>query len=95
MDELRQALDEVCDCTYPAGIDDVERRCQGMEIELKNGSRTTLGEMLDTLDDPPDEFESTDELYSTLMSLAPRGSVGRIHYDDRGTVEDDRDQQSF
>ena len=93
--KLTRALDELCDCEYPASIEDIETRCENVRIELQDGSETTLGEMLDLLDDPPDTFESSDDLYNTLMSLAPEGSVGRANYDDRGTNRTDRNQQSF
>ncbi|ESS10367.1 MAG: hypothetical protein A07HR60_02382 [uncultured archaeon A07HR60] len=95
MMKLTRALDELCDCEYPASIEDIETRCENVRIELQDGSETTLGEMLDLLDDPPDTFESSDDLYNTLMSLAPQGSVGRANYDDRGTTRTDRNQQSF
>ncbi len=93
--ELTRALNELCDCEYPASIEDIETRCENVKIELQDGSETTLGEMLDLLDDPPDTFNSSDDLYNTLMSLAPQGSVGRANYDDRGTTHTDRNQQSF
>lgn len=95
MTELNQALDELCDCEYPANIDDIKDNCENLTVEFQDGSETTLGEMLDLLDDPPETFDSSDELRGTLMSLAPRGSVGRANYDDRGSTHNSRDQQSF
>lgn len=95
MMDLKQALDDVCDCEYPADVGDIERRCEGVVVEFQDGSETTLGEMLDTLDDPPEEFKSRDGLRSLLMSLAPQGSVGRVYYDDRGATQNDREQQSL
>ena len=95
MTELKQALDELCDCEYPASIDDIRDDCEDVLVEFQDGSETTLGEMLETLDDPPETFDSSDDLRSTLMSLAPRGSVGRANYDDRGSTHNDREQQSF
>jgi hypothetical protein len=92
---LTRALDELCNCEYPASIEDIEARCESVRIELQGGSETTLGEMLDLLDDPPETFESKEDLHNTLMSLAPKGSVGRANYDDRGTTHTDRKQQSF
>ena len=95
MVDLTQALNEVCDCEYPASIDEVKNSCDGVTVEFQDGSETTLGEMLGLLDDPPETFESSDDLHSTLLSLAPQGSVGRAHYDDRGTTSSDREPQSF
>lgn len=95
MTNLTRALDELCDCKYPASIDDVENRCKGVTIELKDGSQTTLGDMLDVLEDPPETFDSTDDLYNTLISLAPQGGIGRANYDDRGATQGDGNQQSF
>ena len=95
MTDLEEALTELCDCEHPASIDDIANRCENVTIELQDGSETTLGEMLDLLDDPPDTFESSDDLYHTLMSLAPQGSVGRANYDDRGSTHNAREQQSF
>jgi len=95
MTNLEEALTELCDCEYPTSIDDIANRCENVTIEFQDGSETTLGEMLDLLDDPPDTFESSDDLYYTLMSLAPQGSVGRANYDDRGTTYSNRNQQSF
>jgi hypothetical protein len=95
MMNLTQALDELCDCEYPASIEDIKNRCENVTIELQDGSETTPGEMLDLLDDPPETFESSDDLHNTLMSLAPQGSVGRANYDDRGATHANRQQQSF
>lgn len=95
MANLKQTVDELCDCEYPARIEDIEDRCESVTIELQDGSETTLGEMLDLLDDPPATFDSSDDLRNTVMSLAPRGGVGRANCDDRGTTRTDRDQQSF
>jgi len=95
MTDLKQALNELCDCEYPASIDDVEDSCEGVTVEFQDGSETTLGEMLALLDDPPETFDSSDDLYSTLLSLAPQGGVGRAKYDDRGSTGSDREPQSF
>jgi hypothetical protein len=93
--QLARALDELCDRDYPASIEDVEARCESVRIELQDGSETTLEEMLDLLDDPPETFESSDDLRDTLLSLAPKGSVGRANYDDRGETHGEREQQSL
>ena len=95
MTNLKQALNELCDCEYPASIDDIEDSCEDVTVEFQDGSETTLGEMLDLLDDPPETFDSGDDLYSTLLSLAPQGSVGRVNYDDRGSTSSNREPQSF
>jgi hypothetical protein len=95
MTKLKRALDELCDCEYPASIDEIRGDCEDVTVEFQDGSETTLGEMLELLDDPPETFDSSDDLRSTLMSLAPRGSVGRANYDDRGSTHKDREQQSF
>lgn len=95
MAKLKQALDELCDCEYPASIDVIKDNCEDVTVEFQNGSETTLGEMLELLDDPPETFDSSDDLRSMLMSLAPRGSVGRANYDDRGSTHNDREQQSL
>ena len=95
MTKLKRALDELCDCEYPASIDEIEGDCQNVTVEFQDGSETTLGEMLELLDDPPQTFDSSADLRSTLMSLAPRGSVGRANYDDRGSTHNNREQQSF
>jgi hypothetical protein len=91
MVELKEALENVCDCEYPATADEIRERCKDVEVELRDGTETTLGEILETVDEPPENFSSSDELYNFLMSLAPEGSIGRKYYDDRGsnyTVED-------
>jgi hypothetical protein len=95
MTELKRAVDELCACEYPASIDDIKDDCENVTVEFQDGSTTTLGEMLEVLEDPPETFESSDDLRSTLMSLAPRGSVGRANYDDRGATHNSREQQSF
>ncbi|MFB6252695.1 MAG: hypothetical protein ABEI27_13615 [Halobellus sp.] len=95
MTDIDEALTELCECEYPASIENIEDRCDSVTIELQDGSETTLGNMLDLLDDPPETFDSSDELYNTLISLAPEGSVGRVNYDDRGSNRSMREQQSF
>lgn len=95
MTDIEEALTELCDCEYPASLDEVENRCENVTIELQDGSETTLDSMLDVLDDPPETFASRDDLYNTLISLAPAGSVGRVNYDDRGSTHNERNQQSF
>lgn len=95
MTNLKQALEELCDCEYPAQIEDIEDRCEHVTIKMQDGSETTLGEMLDLIENPPETFDSSEDLHNTVMSLAPRGSVGRAKYDDRGATHSSRDQQSF
>jgi len=67
MTELKRAVDELCACEYPASIDDVKDDCENVTVEFQDGSTTTLGEMLEVLEDPPETFESSDDLRSTLM----------------------------
>ncbi len=95
MINIEAALTEVCDCEYPASLEDIETQCENVTVELQDGSETTLSDMLGVLDDPPETFDSSDELYNTLLSLAPAGSVGRVNYDDRGSTHSERTQQSF
>lgn len=96
MTELNEALNELCDCEYPASIDDIRRECEDSEVTFQNGETTTLGRILDTVDEPPEQFESSTDLHNFLMSLAPEESIGRKYYDDRGSnVDDQRENYSI
>lgn len=93
---LNEALNVLCDCKYPASIDDVRRECEDTEVTLKNGETTTLGKILGTVDEPPEQFESSTDLHNFLMSLAPEESIGRKYYDDRGSnVDEQRENYSI
>lgn len=83
MSGLNEALTNLCDCRYPATIEQVREACEDSDVTLCDGTETTLGTILDTIDDPPEEFDSESELRGFVMSLAPAGSVGRQQYDDR------------
>lgn len=97
MAELSKALENVCSCEYPAKIETIRDQCYDEEVELRNGSKTTLGEILDTVEEPPEEFDSEIQLHNFLMSLAPEESIGRKYYDDRGgnNFTAERDQTSL
>lgn len=96
MVEFNQAITDLCECEYPADIDDIKSRCEDNEVTLRNGETTTLGQILDTVREPPEEFQSDTELYNFLMSLAPEESIGRKHYDDRGSnMDNNREQHSI
>jgi hypothetical protein len=49
MRKLKQALDELCDCEYPASIDDIKSDCENVTVEFQDGSETTLGRCLSFL----------------------------------------------
>lgn len=96
MTDFSQALNELCDCEYPASIEDIRAKCENNNVTLADGSTTTLGEILDTIENPPDKFQSDNELRNFLMSLAPKGGVGRQNYDDRSpNLYNDRTQHSI
>lgn len=96
MNGLSNALTEVCNCEYPASIEDIRIKCENNKVTLTDGTTTTLGAILDTVDEPPEEFRSSNELHNFLMSLAPEESIGRKYYDDRGSnVDSSRDQYSI
>lgn len=84
MTRLKEALNSVCECEYPASIEEIESRCEDVEVELKDGSKESLGDILGTIENPPEKFLSSNELYNYIISLAPEESIGRKYYDDRG-----------
>jgi len=83
MTQLQDELSDICGCEYPANIETVRKSCENREIELPDGAKTTLREILDIVENPPEQFESKQELYNFILSYAPSGSVGRVKYDDR------------
>ena len=97
MGELKEAIETVCECQYPASIDDILEECEDNEVTLQDGTVVTLGEMLDIVDDPPESFQSSNELRDYILSLAPEESIGRKYYDDRGAtvMNDDRERYSI
>lgn len=97
MTRLKEALNSVCDCEYPANIEEIENRCEDVEVELRGGSKADLGDILGTIEDPPEEFQSSNELYNYIVSLAPEESIGRKYYDDRGSnnIQGQREEKSI
>lgn len=96
MTDLKEKLSELCDCEYPATIQDVMDKCDNLDVLLPDGEEINLGDVVDKIDNPPERFKSEDELYNFVMSLAPNGSVGRKEYDDRnGALLSDEDQVSL
>lgn len=91
-----QEITTICDCEYPVSFEEVEASCTDVYMELPTGSQVQMTELLDTLQDPPEEFRSSTELFNTLMSVVPDGGIGRKYYDDRGQNSiNGRDQQSI
>ena len=96
MKGLNEALNELCDREYPASIDYIRRECEDSEVILQNGEITTLGRILNTANELPKQFESSNDLHNFLISLAPEDSIGRKYYDDRGlNVDDQRENYSI
>lgn len=97
MSELNKALENVCNCEYPAKIEKIRDQCDDEKVELRDGTTTTLGKILSTVDNPPERFDSELQLHNFLMSLAPEESIGRKYYDDRGgnNFISERNQSSF
>lgn len=93
--DLKSAINELCDCSYPVSVESVNEQCD-IEFELPNGDTASLEDVLNT-GEPPEEFRTEEELFNYVVSLAPAESVGRQNYDDRGgsPKNDDRDIVSF
>jgi hypothetical protein len=91
--ELRNAIDDICSCDYPATSEEVEKSCGDSKIELRNGDEITLNEIFQRTDEPPEVFESEIELRNYMLCMAPEGSIGRKNYDDRGNNIDVRESQ--
>lgn len=97
MTRLKKALNNVCNCEYPVSIEQIENQCENVEVELRGGSKTDLGDILETIENPPEEFQSSNELYNYIISLAPEESIGRKYYDDRGNnnTQERREEKSI
>lgn len=96
MTELREKLSELCDCEYPATMQDVADKCDDLDVLLPDGEEVNLGDVVGKIDNPPESFESENELYNFVVSLAPNGAIGRKEYDDRnGAIPYDEDEVSL
>lgn len=80
------AVNELCDCQYPVEFETVVEECGDTVVEFSNGEAMPLSTVLSVVDDEPEAFRSEAELRNFVVSLLPEASIGRKHYDDRGSV---------
>lgn len=81
----------VRELTFPATREEAIDAAGDRVLEMPNGGTETVGEVLDR--GSPEEFNSVDELYDSLMLFVSEGFVGRQSYDDRGGTHSDSEGQ--
>jgi hypothetical protein len=92
LSDLRDRLDE--QLTYPIDQSSVVAALGDEPLEAPTGQTETLQAVLDRSD--ATRFESTDQLYETVLGNVGDEFVGRKFYDDRGHTRDrDSREQSF
>ena len=78
---------------YPVDTETVVEEHGDAELELPNGT-TTIGEVLDPLQDEDQAYQDADELKTMIKNMIGDDAVGREDYSDRGaSTETDSDDE--
>jgi hypothetical protein len=87
--DLRTELEEE---SYPLSKAALIERYGDREIGTESGS-TTLREVLAPVGE--ETFEGADGVQQTVLTMVGESAEGRTEYSDRGTSQDEDDQESF
>jgi len=81
------------ECSFPIDRDAVIERLGDVAIESPNGDGSDLATVLARSSDS--SYGSAEELFTTLMGNLGDEHVGRKHYDDRSSTQNDDSELSF
>ncbi|WP_135304420.1 DUF5789 family protein [Haloarcula amylovorans] len=87
--EAQELFEEELD--FPTDTETVVETVGDREIETQGGDNDTIGEVVKRSD--TDEFESANELHTTMMNFLDADHVGRENYSDRSDESTANDAQ--
>jgi len=78
--------------SYPLTKDELLANYGDREIGTESGSKT-LREILEPVGE--DRFADETEVHQTVLTMVGESAEGRVNYSDRGTSQDEADQESL